>query len=204
MRSAAVFAGFARAMRPRVILPTLAALLLAACGGGASIHYHTLMAPADAEPVAVGSTTFVLSDIQLPPQVDVPELVIRHGEGRSKRLENDLWAGPLRDEMKNAISTRLRSAHGLRDMDSLTARPPDGSWQIRLAVRRLEVWPGDHVRLEADWRLSGVQTVPFCSFQEQKSVGKSTDEAVLTLQSLVRDLADSIAQSLQSPDSCKA
>ncbi|MGB3461073.1 MAG: ABC-type transport auxiliary lipoprotein family protein, partial [Rhodanobacter lindaniclasticus] len=81
------------------LLAVTAAALLAACAS-APLHYYTLL-PGSAAPVAESATAipFEVLTVNVPAQVDRPQLVVRQGGQSVALLEGERWIAPLADEV---------------------------------------------------------------------------------------------------------
>lgn len=141
----------------RLISPGLlvAALGLTACVS-APIHYHTLAAASDHAPAVSRPAPFVIEvlPVGVPPQIDQPQMVVRQGEGGLALLENQRWSAPLADELRGALSAELTRCLGAQDVAGLIRPAGIPVLRVKVQVRRLDAWPGQLVRLVADWSLS--------------------------------------------------
>lgn len=130
-----------------------AGLALAGCAS-APIHYYTLVSPADA-PVASGAVTpaaipFELLPVNVPAQVDQPQLVVRQGGQGMVPLNDQRWIAPLGDEVRSALSAELARDMGAQDVSSL---PGNGKPRLRvkLDLRRFDSEPGSYALIDAAW-----------------------------------------------------
>jgi len=134
------------------LLAITAAALLAACAS-APLHYYTLL-PGSAAPVAESATAiaFEVLTVNVPAQVDRPQLVVRQGGQSVALLEGERWIAPLADEVRGALAADLTRALPGRDVGGMA---PSGKplLQVSLDVRRFDSQPGDHALIEAAWQL---------------------------------------------------
>ena len=74
-----------------------AVALLAACAS-APTHYYTLLAPdtATTSPAADPAFQFSVAPIAIPPQVDIPQLLVRQGAGAMQPVESRRWGATPR------------------------------------------------------------------------------------------------------------
>lgn len=138
----------------RFFLAAAAMLLLAACASP-QIHYHTLV-PAAAPTSAIPPASFLIAvlPVGVPPQIDLPQLVVRQGESRAGVLDNERWLSALSDEIRTALASTLVAQLNTQDISGLP-RPADHPViRVLVQIRRLDAWPGRLVQLEADWSLS--------------------------------------------------
>ena len=124
-------------------------LLLAGCAS-APLHYYTLVAPAGgSEPVAAASPlSFELMPVNVPAQVDQPQLVVREGGQGVALLGSERWIAPLADEVRGALSADLvRQLHGA-DLSGMAAGEKP-RLRIKLDVRRFDSAPGAYALIDA-------------------------------------------------------
>ncbi|MHC1479276.1 PqiC family protein [Frateuria aurantia] len=123
---------------------------LAACAS-APIHYYTLVPSAGAAQVAVTAPyAFELLPVELPADVDTPQLVVRDGTAGVQLMDNEHWIAPLADQVQQALSVDLSQDLSARDLTGL----PQASQhvlRIKVSVRRFESMPGQSALLEAAW-----------------------------------------------------
>lgn len=173
------------------------ALGLAGCAS-APVHYYTLTTPAGFVGRAVPAPyPFELSSVNVPAQVDVPQLVVRSGGQGMQLMDGRRWIAPLGDEIRSALSADLAAALGVPDMSGL---PGNGKPRLRIAfdVRRFESVPGDHALIEAAWslRLTGAsdeRDALACVSVARETVGAGYDALVAGQQQALASLASRIA-----------
>ncbi|MFK2876799.1 PqiC family protein [Rhodanobacter hydrolyticus] len=173
------------------------ALAVAGCAS-APMHYYTLTTQgAPAVRIAPVPYPFELSPVNVPAQVDVPQLVVRTGGQGMQPLNDQRWIAPLGDEIHSALSADLASALGVADMGGL---PGNGQPRLRITldVRRFESVPGDHALIEAAWSLhlagtSGGQDALSCTSLVNEQVGAGYDALVAGHQQALASLANRIA-----------
>ena len=133
----------------------VATLALSACSS-TPVHYHTLVAPSETA-VPQASTSTVLIDVLpvgIPAQLDYAQLVVRQDATRLAVLDTERWAGPLADEVRQALSARLVQQLATQDVAGLPVPADSSVARIKVQVRRFDAWPGEKVQLAADWSLS--------------------------------------------------
>ncbi|CAM5542701.1 PqiC family protein [Rhodanobacter lindaniclasticus] len=102
-------------------LAVTAAILLAACAS-APLHYYTLLpgVPASvADPVT--AIPFEVLPVNVPAQVDRPQLVVRQGGQSVALLEGERWIAPLADEVRGALAADLARSLPGRDVGGMAA-----------------------------------------------------------------------------------
>ncbi len=143
--------------RPSSLLHATAiavAALLVACATTPSPRFHTLMRaePSVRAPSAQGvSVAAVLEPIRLPAQVDQPQFLVRLSDDTVAVLEQERWASPLRDELREALRDELITAWGMTE-----ERPAPGArapMRIGLDVRRFDSVIGVEARIAGSWTL---------------------------------------------------
>jgi uncharacterized lipoprotein YmbA len=178
------------------LLAVTAAALLAACAS-APLHYYTLL-PGSAAPVAESATAiaFEVLTVNVPAQVDRPQLVVRQGGQSVALLEGERWIAPLADEVRGALAADLTRALPGRDVGGMA---PSGKplLQVSLDVRRFDSQPGDHALIEAAWQLrwrhDGKLATQACSSRIREAVGPGYDALVQGHQQALDQLAEQMA-----------
>ena len=138
---------------------------LVACAAPPPVRFHTLMpAGPHAANTSAGELVAVLvslSPIGLPAQVDQPQWLVRLPDDTMTLLEQDRWAGPLRDELRHALLEALIARWGAVDARTAAPAPTTGQapawrvvWQVTVDVARFESSPGLEARLDSRWSAS--------------------------------------------------
>lgn len=137
-------------------------LALAACSSPApTVRLHTLM-PVELAPPGAGQTPrpgaatipILLEPIRIPAQVDQSQWLVRLPDDSLAVLEQERWASPLRDELREALLEQLASGYGAIDSRAAVAGP-GAPVRIAIDVRRFESLPGREARSEGSWTLTG-------------------------------------------------
>lgn len=188
-----------RRFRTSMFLPALALLALAACSASAPpVRLHTLM---PAEPAArdAGRAPFAiaLEAIRLPAQVDQPQWLVRLPDDSLALLEQERWASPLGDEMRQALLEELAARYGAAEGRGMAGAP---LLRVGVEVRRFDSIPGQEARIEASWTVAAAGAAPLlrCEalLREPAGVGMAT-LAAAHRRAVVR-LGDAIGDSLVS------
>jgi uncharacterized lipoprotein YmbA len=183
----------------RLILLGLTAfsLLLGACASS-PIHYHTLLPILETPSPAQDPARFLIDvlAVGIPAQLDQPQLVVRQGLNGIAVLDGERWAGPLDEELRNALSAELTYRLKTRDIAGLATPAHQSVLRLKVQIRRLDTWPGHKVRLEADWTLwfaneATLQQIGGSQFEEP--ISGSYPELVLGQQRIIAALAEKIA-----------
>ena len=144
-----------------MLAATLAAAAVLAMGGCASggppVHLHSLM-PGELAPRAAAVAgrvpiAIALEAIRLPAQVDQPQWLVRLPDDSLAALEQERWASPLRDELRQALLEELAVHAGAVEGHGSAAGavPPV---RIGLDLRRFDSIVGREARIEGSWTLS--------------------------------------------------
>jgi uncharacterized protein len=172
----------------------------AACTS-APIRYYTLTPQPDKRPRAEGVTLAIdVRVVHIPPQLDRLELMVRTGPAETTFLENERWASPMKDEIKDAVRLELQ-----RRLDGTTGSLPSFTkLALDIDVQRLEAELGRYALLEASWsaRLSGAgqpsggTRVTTCAFRVDEEIRTGYAGMVEGYQREVAALADAIVAGL--------
>jgi uncharacterized lipoprotein YmbA len=137
----------------RLAVPLLAAAALAACANREPPTFHTLMAPAEAARPATAPTPldFRIDPVRVPPQVDVPQWVVRTPNGDLQVLEQQRWVAALADEWRDAVGDQLARRLGSLDLTHVRSSAP--AYRVQLDVLRFDTAPGSEVVQQLAWTL---------------------------------------------------
>jgi uncharacterized lipoprotein YmbA len=170
----------------------------------APVRYYTLTPPPD-KTLPASETTLVIDVrvVHTPPQLNRLELMVRAGSTEMTLLENERWASPVKDEIKNAVRLELQ-----RRLSRMTgSHPAFTKLTLDIDVQHLEAELGRHARLEATWsatlsatdqRSNGTR-VTTCSFQADEKIRTGYAGMVEGYQREIAALADAIVAVLSSP-----
>jgi len=170
----------------------------------APVRYYTLTPPPD-KTLPVSETTLAIDVrvVHTPPQLNRSELMVRTGSTEVTLLENERWASPVNDEIKDAL--RLELQRRLGRMTGL--RPAFTKLTLDIDVRHLEAELGRYALLEASWsatlsatgqRSDGARATT-CTFQADEKIHTGYAGIVEGYQREIAALADAIVAVLSSP-----
>ncbi|EIL87315.1 hypothetical protein UU9_16106 [Rhodanobacter fulvus Jip2] len=172
-------------------------LALAGCAS-APLHYYTLMAPAGGpDPVvATSPLPFELMPVNVPAQVDQPQLVVREGGQGVALLGSERWIAPLADEVRSALSADLvRQLHGA-DLSGMAAGEKP-RLRIKLDVRRFDSAPGAYALIDAAWSVRATAgdspATVACTTRVREAVGPGYPALVQGHQRAIAQIAGQIA-----------
>jgi len=179
---------------------TLATLLaLCACSTSAPpTRLHSLM-PAEPTPREAppgrGPVFVALEPIRLPAQVDQPQWLVRLPDDSLASLEQERWASPLRDELRQALLEQLAARFGV--VEGRSAAPQAAApVRVALELRRFDSIPGREARIEADWTVSGMAAPLRCSLLLREPAPGAMVELAGAHRRAVARLAGAIGASL--------
>ncbi|HDX8866169.1 TPA: membrane integrity-associated transporter subunit PqiC [Klebsiella michiganensis] len=140
----------------------IAMALLSACGSSPPVRYYTLMDAAggggkttvvrEGQPVRAEFVLQILP-VKMPASIDVPQLVLRSGQGEVVMLEDDRWLGPVGDEFRSALVSQLTRTLGTVEVSSLTATQKLPVYRIQINITRFDTVRGRYVLQDVDWSL---------------------------------------------------
>ena len=170
----------------------------------APVRYYTLTPPPDkTSPASETTLTIDVRVVHTPPQLNRAELMVRAGPTEVTLFENERWASPLNDEIKDAL--RLELQRRLGRLSGL--RPTYAKLTLDIDVQRLEAEFGRYALLEASWnanlsaagqRSNGTR-VTTCTFQADEKIDPGYVGIVEGYQREIAALADAIVAVLASP-----
>jgi uncharacterized lipoprotein YmbA len=106
--------------------------------------------------------------VKVPAAVAKSQLVVQVSVTQVKVLEDDRWASPLADEIRNALLGGVTRQVGALDGRAAVLTEDVPVYQVSVDVQRFESWLGSHVFIDVVW-----------------SVRKSNDTQTLTCHSVV-------------------
>jgi uncharacterized protein len=172
----------------------------------APVRYYTLTPPPDKTSPASETTLAIdVRVVHTPPQLNRSELMVRTGPTEVTLLENERWASPVNDEIKDAV--RLELQRSLSRMTGL--RPAFTKLKLDIDVQHLEAELGRSALLEASWsatlsatgqRSNGAGATT-CTFQADEKIQTGYAGMVEGYQREIAALADAIVAGLKSPAS---
>ena len=180
---------------------------LLSVGAGCSsvpIRYYTLT-PAPDQTLAAPQTSLAIDVrvVHTPPQLNRDELIVRTGSTEVMLLENERWASPVKDELKDAVRLELQ-----RRFSRMTGlRPELTKLTLDIDVRHLEAELGRYALLDVSWsatltatdqRSNGAQAAT-CTFRADEKIHAGYAGIVEGYQREVAALADAIVAVVTNP-----
>jgi uncharacterized protein len=182
------------------------AWLASVCVGctSAPVRYYTLASPPEPTlPVPQTSLAIDVRVVHTPPQLKRSELMVRSGPTEVTLLENERWASPVNDEIKDALRLELQRRQGGMD----TSRAAFTKLTIDIDVQRFEAELGKYALLEVSWsanlfatgaQSTGARTTR-CTFRADEKIGTAYAGMVEGYQREIAALAEAIVAKLMSP-----
>jgi uncharacterized protein len=170
----------------------------------APVRYYTLT-PTPDKTLPASETTLAIDVrvVHTPPQLNRAELMVRTGPTEVTLLENERWASPVNDEIKDAL--RLELQRRLGRMTGL--RPAFTKLTLDIDVQHLEAELGRYALLEASWSATSSATgqrsdgarAAICTFHADEKIRTGYAGMVEGYQREIAALADAIIAVLTSP-----
>ena len=169
----------------------------------APVRYYTLTPPPDKTlPASETTLTIDVRVVHTPPQLNRAELMVRTGPTEVTLLENERWASPVNDEIKDALRLELQDRLGrMTGLGTAFAK-----LTLDIDVQHLEAEFGRYALLEASWsatwstpgqRSNGVRATS-CAFQADENIHAGYAGIVEGYQREIAALADAIVAVLAS------
>jgi uncharacterized lipoprotein YmbA len=172
----------------------------------APVRYYTLTPPPDKTvPTSKTSLAIDVRVVHTPPLLKRAELMVRAGPTEMTILENERWASPVNDEIKDSLRLELQ-----RRLSRLSGLRPDFTkLTLDVDVQQLEAELGQYALLRASWSATLSATDPrtgggrltACTFQAEEKIRGGYAEIVAGYQREIAALAEAIAAVLTNPAS---
>jgi uncharacterized protein len=169
----------------------------------APVHYYTLVpSPDKTQPASRSTLAIDVRVVHTPPQLNRSELMVRTGPTEVTLLENERWASPMSDEIKEALRLELQRRLGLSGL-----RPAFAKLTLDIDIQQLESALGQYALLKASWsanlsaagpRSTGARATT-CTFQADENIHAGYVGMVEGYQREIAALADAIVAALTSP-----
>jgi len=171
----------------------------------APIRYYTLTPPpGKALPASETTLPIDVRVVHTPPQLNRSELMVRTGPAEVTLLENERWASPVKDEIKDALRLELQ-----RRFSRMTGLRPDFTkLTLDIDVQHLEAELGRYALLQASWsatssatgRRSNGARATTCTFQANEKIHAGYAGIVEGYQREIAALADAIVAVVAGPE----
>lgn len=167
----------------------------------ASGRYYTLVSAPDANQAeATNEIQLDVLPVDVPPEVDRAEIVVREGPGELTPVDTRSWIAPLPLEIRRAFSDALTRNLGARDIAGITAEGVP-TYRIKLVVQRFESALGKRAVIDAIStvrELTGASPTLVCSHHASEPAAKGYDGLALAHQRALAQIAKQVAASVRS------
>lgn len=191
-------------MNPRTTIVPLILLVLANCGSSPKTHYFALaVMPGTAREKGSIGYTVTVAAVHLPPSLDRREMVSQTGDTTVEINDQDRWAAPLDEMVRNVLSQDLLDRLP-RDKVVLPEAPaPPKTTQIVVVISQFGPEARSGVTLAGSWSLlDGARSKPLLRRNMTLVSNSPTEDGVskaAAMSQLLGQLAGQIASAL--PDS---
>lgn len=190
--------------RPLFLVAALSIVTLAGCGTSPPLRYHTLVGDATTTGSAgrgAARATVEVLPILMPERVNRDEVVlVGTGQGLDVR-ENDRWAAPLADEMRQIVDDALwRRLHAADVYAAPVAAAGLPRFRLAARVERLDASPGRAAVVEGSWSLRRLPEGDPALCRARFVVALPATDTVAAVAALAQgsaQLAESVADSVQ-------
>jgi uncharacterized lipoprotein YmbA len=171
----------------------------AACTS-APVRYYTLTPPPQPDGPPAASTPAIEVRLVHPmPLLHRAELMIRRGQTEVMLLENEQWATPLDDEIKNALRVEVQR----RLSDKAAPVPNVTKLLLAIDVQHFDAELGRYVLLEVSWTAAAYSTAgqsaawtATCAFRAEERIDAGYPRMVAGYQREIAALAAAIVAAL--------
>jgi uncharacterized lipoprotein YmbA len=131
----------------RLLIVTV--LGLVACRSDGPTFYTLVSPPDDTASAPTNELQIDVLPVDVPPEVDRAEMVVREGRGQLTPVDTRSWISPLPREIRRAFANELSHELGVRDIAGISAAEGIPTFRIKLAVQRFESVLGQRALIEA-------------------------------------------------------
>jgi len=183
------------------LVNVLALVLLATACRSATAEYYTLLSP-PRERTAPPTEAFQLDvlPIDVPPEVDREEIVVREGRGKLTPVQTRSWISPLARELRHAFSDELTHTLGARDVAGGTPVAGIPTYRIKVVVQRFDSSLGTRASIEAISTVrdaSSATPALVCSHRASEAAAPGYEPLVEAHQRAVAAIAAQIAAQIR-------
>jgi uncharacterized lipoprotein YmbA len=175
------------------------ALLVVACRS-ANSEYYTLVSPPSERPPVTETFQLDVLPVDVPPEVDRPEIVVREGRGKLTPVETRSWISPLARELRHALSDDLTGALRVRDVAGATPVAGIPTYRIKLVVQRFDSSLGARASIEAISTIrdaNGQAPAVVCSHRASEAAGPGYEQLAEAHQRAVAAIAAQLAATIR-------
>ncbi|HMG56325.1 MAG TPA: PqiC family protein [Kofleriaceae bacterium] len=176
------------------------ALLLVGCRSANSEYYTLVPPPSERRTPVTEAFQLDVLPVDVPPEVDRPEIVVREGRGKVTPVETRSWISPLARELRHALSDGLTSALGVRDVAGATPVAGIPTYRIKLVVQRFDSSLGTRASIEAISTIrdaNGQAPAVVCSHRSSEAAGPGYEQLAEAHQRAVAAIAAQVAATIR-------
>ncbi|MEJ7597709.1 MAG: PqiC family protein [Kofleriaceae bacterium] len=165
-------------------------------------YYYTLVAPPDeAATMPTDELQLDVLPVEVPPEVDRAEIVIRESRGQLTPVDTRAWISPLPRELRRAFSNELAHDLGARDIAGVTPAEGTPTYRVKLAVLRFEAELGKRTVVDATSTVreaAGAKPTLVCSHRVHEVASAGYDGIAEAYQRALAKIAKQVAGSIRS------
>ena len=177
-------------------------LVLAVGCRSAGSRYYTLVGSPEAEQAAATNELQLdVLPVDVPPEVDRAEIVVREGPGELTPVDTRSWIAPLPLEIRRAFADELGHQLGARDISGVTAVDGLPTYRIKLVVQRFESVLGKRAVIDAIstvHEMTGNSPTLVCSHHASEPARPGYDGLAEAHQRALAHIATQVAASVRS------
>ncbi len=184
---------------PLLLVASVVALV--ACRSDGASFYTLVSPPRDTTTPPSNELQLDVLPVDVPPEVDRAEMVVREGRGQLTPVDTRSWISPLPRELRRAFATELSYELGARDIAGLTPAEGIPTYRIKLAVQRFESVLGKQALVEAISTVrdaTGTAPVLVCSHRASEDAQPGYDGLAEAHQRALQTIAKQVAVSVRS------
>ena len=149
----------------RIVLMTICLITIGGCGSSPATRFYALTAIASTTAAPMPASTLTpavgVRAVDLPAELDRPQIVTRSGTNSVQLAEFDRWSAPLRDIIARLIAENLAAQLPADRVAVYPWMPGDSIEQeVTVEIIRFEGRRGGPCVLEARWRVAGTSGRP--------------------------------------------
>lgn len=177
------------------------ALTVVACRSDGPSFYTLVAPPRDTAASPSNELQLDVLPVDVPPEVDRAEMVVREGRGQLTPVDTRSWISPLPREIRRAFANELSQELGARDIAGISAVEGIPTYRIKLAVQRFESVLGKQALVEAISTVrdaNGTVPVLVCSHRASEDAKPGFDGLAEAHQRALQTIAKQVAASVRS------
>ena len=182
-------------------IPVLVLGVAVSCASASNRYYTLVAAPGTAPAVATHELQIDVLPVDVPPEVDRAEIVVREGPGELTPVDTRSWIAPLSLEVRRAFSDELSRNLGARDITGVTPAHGLRTYRIKLVVQRFESVLGKRAMIDAITtvqEMSGASPALVCSHHASEPAKAGYNGLVEAHQRALARIAKQVTDAVRS------